>query len=76
MSSQKRGRGIWKFNNALLENNDFIHMIKSEIILVQETYAFPVYDPAVVALDNGETLEINISSTLFLETLLCQLIGK
>ena len=29
--------------------------------------------PAFVALDKGETLEINITSTLFLETLLCQM---
>ena len=75
-SSQKRGKGLWKFNNALLENQDFSDMIRSEIILIQETYALPIYDPNFVALDKGATLEISITSTLFLETLLCQLRGK
>ena len=75
-SSQKRGKGIWKFNNALLENKDFIEMIKAEILLAEETYALPVYDPTFVARDKGETLEISISSTLFLETLLCQMRGQ
>ena len=75
-STQQRGKGIWKFNNALLENNEFIDMVKSEILLAQETYALPIYDPKFVALDKGESLEITISSTLFLETLLCQLRGQ
>ena len=75
-SSQKRGKGLWKFNNALLENQDFSDMIRAEITLIQETYALPVYDQNFVAMDKGATLEISISSTLFLETLLCQLRGK
>ena len=75
-SSQKRGKGLWKFNNALLENQDFSDMIRSEINLIQETYALPIYNPNFVAFDKGATLEISISSTLFLETLLCQLRGK
>ena len=75
-SSQKRGKGLWKFNNALLENQDFSDMIRSEIILIQETYALPIYNLNFVAFDKGATLEISISSTLFLETLLCQLRGK
>ena len=29
-SNQQRGKGLWKFNNALFENNDFIDMIKAE----------------------------------------------
>ena len=75
-SNQKRGKGLWKFNNALLENNDFIDLIKAEILLAEETYALPIYDPTFVALDKGESLEISISSTLFIETLLCQLRGQ
>ena len=55
MHAQTRGRCHWKFKNALLGNNKFIDMIKSEIFLVQETYALPVSDTTFVALDNGET---------------------
>ena len=75
-SGQKQGKGLWKFNNALLENLEFVDMIKAEITLINQTYALPVYSEAFVASDNGETIDISISSTLFLETLLCQLRGK
>ena len=75
-SGQKRGKGLWKFNNALLENSEFVDMIKAEILLINQTYALPVYSEAFVASNNGETIDISISSTLFLETLLCQLRGK
>ena len=51
-------------------------MIKSEISLISNTYALPVYSEAFVDHDMGQTLQISISSTLFLETLLCQLRGK
>ena len=71
-SGQKRGKGLWKFNNALLENRDFVYMIKSEISLITKTYALPVYSESFVESDNGQTIDISISSTLFLETLLCQ----
>ena len=75
-SVQKRGKGLWKFNNALLENMDFVDMIKKEISLITKTYALPVYSETYIDLDKGENLEILISSTLFLETLLCQLRGQ
>ena len=75
-STQQRGKGIRKFNNALLENKDFIDMIKAEILLAEETYALPIYDPTFVALDKGESLELSISSILLLETLLCQMRGQ
>ena len=48
-STQKRGKGLWKFNNALLENTDFVDMIRSEIILIQEIFALPIYDRDFVA---------------------------
>ena len=75
-SVQKRGKGLWKFNNALLKNMDFVDMIKKEISLITKTYALPVYSETYIDLDKGENLEILISSTLFLETLLCQLRGQ
>ena len=67
---------MWKFNNALLENDDFIKMIKKEIELAKLTYALPVYHPNFVSNENGESLELLIPVTLFLETLLCQLRGQ
>ena len=42
---------------------------------VKNTNALQVYSLDFITLDNGENLELNISSTLFLDTLLCQLRG-
>ena len=75
-STQKRGKGLWKMNNALLENRDFVQMIRDEINLVKATYALPIYSEDFIMTDNGEFLELMISDTLFLETLLCQLRGQ
>ena len=70
-SRQNRGRGLWKFNNQLLQNQDFIDMVKEEIFLVKSTYALPVYNPEHVKNDKGKDLELLISDTVFLDTLLC-----
>ena len=75
IKTQKRGRGLWKFNNALLENKQFVKLVREEIELVKATYAIPIYNNDFSRSDNGNLLEITISDTLFLETLLCQLRG-
>ena len=74
-SRQNRGKGLWKFNNELLKNQDFIDMIKEELFLLKSIYALPVYDPEYVKNNHGDRLDITISDTLFLDTLLCQLRG-
>ena len=38
-SWQNRGRGLWKFNNQLLQNQDYIKVVKEEIFLAKCTYA-------------------------------------
>ena len=75
-SMQPRGKGLWKFNNSLLENKDFCAMIKKEINLIKSIYALPIYSPDYIEADDGSTLELLIPVTLFLETLLCQLRGQ
>ena len=72
LSNYKKGKGSWKFNNSLLNNNDFIKLIKSEISLIKETYALPIYNPEIVPLIKDSDLEM-IPDTLFIDTLLCQL---
>ena len=75
-TTQQRGKGLWKMNNAFLENSDFVKMVKKEIELITSTYALPIYSNEYVQSDHGETLELLISDTLFLETLLCQIRGQ
>ena len=35
-----RGSGNWKFNNALLKDNDYINLIKSNYPFFQEKYQY------------------------------------
>ena len=44
--------------------------------MVKATYAIPVYSNEYIQSDNGNLLELTISDTLFLETLLFQLRGQ
>ena len=76
ISKQPRGRGQWKFNNKLLELNDYLDLVKREIYLAKATYALPVYKPEYVENNDGAELELNISDALFLDTLLCQIRGE
>ena len=74
-SRQSRGKGLWKFNNGLLKNQDFIDMIQEELSLIKSIYVLPLYDPEYINNNHGDSLKLNISDTLFLDTLLCQLRG-
>lgn len=40
----KKGRGLWKFNNSLLYDENYLDCIKDIIIKVKKQYAIPVYN--------------------------------
>ena len=71
----ERGKGSWKLNNDLLNHSELIDMLKNEIKLVKETYALPIYNPETIHLIDEYNLELMVSDSLFLNTLLCQLRG-
>ena len=71
ISKHPRGRGQRKFNNKLLEKQEYLDMVKNEIQLAKSTYALPIYSAEYVENNNGKDLEINIDDSLFLDTLLC-----
>ena len=50
-------------------------LVKEEIFLAKSTYALSVYDPEYIRNNNGDNLELNITDTLFLDILLCQIRG-
>ena len=74
LSNHTRGPGIWKLNNSLLMDEDFIKLIKKEIIDFKLVYAATPYNPDFIRpLSHGFELMIDIS--LFWETLLTTLRG-
>ena len=71
----KRGNGLWKFNNSLLRDMEYIKVVKECIQRVKEQYMLPIYNLEYI-IENEQTLEFQISDQLFLETLLMEIRGK
>ena len=74
-SSNVCGKGNWKLNNEILKHRELITLIKQEIKLAKETYALPIYNPDTIHQVDEMKLELMISDSLFLNTLLCQIRG-
>ena len=70
-TSQDRGPGLWKFNNALLKEKEYSDLVKNIIKEQAQRYAAPVYNEHFFSSENfSESLELTINDTLFFETLL------
>ena len=72
-SLPKRG-GFWKFNNSLLEDREFVRMIRESITDFKRQYALPVYHPDTM--NENKEVVFGVNDQLFLEVLLCHLRGK
>ena len=68
---------MYVFLLAILFDIKGYNMRLTEIFLAKSTQAPPVYSPEFMKTDEGDTLELNISDTVFLDTstLLRQLRG-
>ena len=73
----KRGKGIWKFNNSLLKQKEYLNLINNAIQDEIFKYAIPVYNinflnnPA-----NYGNIDLVIDSDIFLEVLFLRLRGE
>lgn len=72
----QRGRGLWKFNNSLLNDIEFLDTIKNKILDVKKQYAVPVYNKDRISDINDNEITFTIDDQLFLETLMMELRGK
>ena len=72
----KGGKGLWKFNNSLLYDKEYLDMVKNKILEVKTQYLAPQNDyDDVSQIPNSEIL-FYINDQLFLETLLMEIRGK
>ena len=67
-----KGRGIWKFNNSLLKQNDYLKLMNRIIHEEKVKYSIPVYDIKYLE-NNDEDIQVVISPDLFFETLLMRI---
>ena len=76
VSQFKQGKGIWKFNTALLKNQEYLSLINNAIREEICKYAFPIYNQKFLETDYLDNVKILINDSLFLETLLLRIRGE
>ena len=67
--------GIWKFNNNLLRNEDYIELINKIIDNEIYTYVIPVYHPIYLK-GNYKDILFKVEDDLFLELLFLKIRGE
>ena len=72
----KHGKGLWKFNNSLLHDIDYINCINKKIDEILLQYCLPVYDHDYATNMDRSQVQLVINDQLFLETLLMKIRGK
>lgn len=70
------GKGLWKFNNSLLYDNDFLKTINQKIHEIKQRYALPVYNIDSIDKIPDNEIQFIVNDQLFLETLLMEIRGK
>ena len=77
MNNFKCGKGIWKFNNSLLKQKEYLNLINSAIQDKIFKYAIPVYNMNFLSNPaNYGNIDLVIDSDIFLELLFLRLRGK
>ena len=71
-----KGKGLWKFNNSLLKDTEYVKTIKECINRVKEQYMIPIYDIQFLLNNDLNDVQFTISDQLLLETLLIEIRGK
>ena len=72
----QKGKPLWKHNNSLLNDKDYIEIINNKIDKVKKKYALPVYNMDQINNIPDDQIQFVINDQLFLETLLMELRGK
>ena len=76
MNNFKHGKGLWKHNNSLLTDADYLKAINSKILEMIKQYCLPVYNLENIDQIPDEELQFIINDALFLETLKMEISGK
>ena len=73
-NSFKQGKGLWKFNNSLLENKSYLDLVNNVIKEEKLKYALPVHNTKYV--EENDNIEMSIDGDLFLEVLFLRIRGE
>ena len=71
-----KGRGLWKFNNSLLKDTQYLELVNSTIENTLKEYTVPVYNHENIMNIDKQNIVLTINDQLFLETLLMNIRGN
>ena len=74
--SFQQGKGVWKFNNSLLKDKDYLIKINNVIDEEKMRYAVPIYNPNNITKVKDTELQLTISDSQFFEVLLLKIRGE
>ena len=69
------GKGVWKFNNDFLKDENYVHQINNLIDVEILNYALPIYHPNYI-IGNYEDIIFTIDDDLFLEMVFLKIRGE
>ena len=69
------GKGIWKFNNSLLENPEYLALVNKLIEEEKQKYAVPIYTIEYIR-NNYSDIQLTIDPDTFLEVLVLRIRGE
>lgn len=72
----KYGEGLWKFNNALLKEPQYIEMINNHIKENKRQYTVPIYVQRIINEIPDSEIQFMVNDQSFLETLLIEIRAK
>lgn len=76
MDEFEHGKSLWKHNNSLLTDMEYLKIINAKILEIKQQYCLPVYNlDNIDDIPNNE-LQFSINDELFLDTLLMEIRGK
>ena len=71
-----KGKPLWKHNNSLLSDINYLKTMNDKIKDVKKQYAVPIYNLENLHEIPNDQIQFTINDQLFLETLLMELRGK
>ena len=76
MDNFEHGKSLWKHNNSLLTDSEYLKIINAKIQDIKKQYCLPVYNHDAIDEIPDEELQFVISAQLFLETVMMEIRGK
>ena len=76
LNTIQTGKGVWKFNNSLLTDKEYLKIIKAVIDKTISQYAILIYKLDNLKLVPKSKIQFLINEQLFLEILLMEIKGK